>query len=76
MQTFMRAPAYGIRAASDVIRKDVPGTLDPGDWFFEPTGMIHSATRHGNERTAVLVTGLVEHNQPFVQRVESGTPMP
>ena len=34
------------------------------------TGMIHSASNPGDEPVIVMVTGLVDPNQPFTQCVE------
>jgi quercetin dioxygenase-like cupin family protein len=69
----MRAPANGTPAASEPVTKGVPVTLNPGDWFVEPKGMVHQASNSGTEQTVVLLSGLVDPNQPLVQCV-SGTP--
>ena len=69
----MRAAADGTPAVSEPMTKGMPVTLDPGDWFVEPGGMVHAAFNNGSEPTVVLLTGLVDPNQPLVQCID-GTP--
>lgn len=59
--------------ASETMTKGVTVTLDPGDWFVEPGGMVHTGFNNGSEPTVVLITGVVDPNQPLVQCIE-GTP--
>ncbi|HET8524760.1 MAG TPA: cupin domain-containing protein [Thermomicrobiales bacterium] len=68
-----RAAANGTPAASEPMEKGASLTLNPGDWFAEPKGMVHEASNPGTEPTVVLLTGLVDPNQPLVQCV-GGTP--
>lgn len=58
---------------SEPMTKGVTLTLDPGDWFVEPGGMVHTGFNNGTEPTVVLLTGVVDPNLPLVQCVE-GTP--
>jgi quercetin dioxygenase-like cupin family protein len=73
-QTIMRGGSAATPGASEQATKGVPVMLGPGDWFVEPKGMIHAASNPGTDPTVVLITGLVDPNQPFVQCVESATP--
>lgn len=59
--------------ASETMTRGVTLTLDPGDWFVEPEGMVHTVFNTGSEPTVILITGVVDPNQPLVQCVE-GTP--
>lgn len=47
--------------------------LDPGDWFIE-TGMIHAASNLSDGPTTVLLTGLIEPNQPLTICVDEASP--
>jgi quercetin dioxygenase-like cupin family protein len=58
---------------SEPMTKGVTLTLDPGDWFVEPGGMVHTGFNNGSEPTTVLLTGVVDPNLPLVQCIE-GTP--
>jgi quercetin dioxygenase-like cupin family protein len=71
--TVNRAAVNGTPAASEPMVKGAPLTLNPGDWFAEPKGMVHEASNPGTEPTVVLLTGLVDPNQPLVQ-CAGGTP--
>ena len=53
--------------------KGVTLTLNAGDGFVEPGGMVHTGFNKGSEPTVVLLSGLVDPSQPLVQCVE-GTP--
>jgi quercetin dioxygenase-like cupin family protein len=74
--SIMRAASGATPGASEQATKGAPIMLGPGDWFVEPKGMIHSASNPGTDPTVVLVTGLIDPNQPFVQCIESATPTP
>jgi quercetin dioxygenase-like cupin family protein len=63
----------GATGESESMTKGVTLTLDPGDWFVEPGGMVHTGFNNGSEPTVVLLTGVVDPSQPLVQCVE-GTP--
>ena len=69
----MRGSTGATPGTSEPTTGGIPTSLNPGDWFVEPEGMVHMAFNQGSEPTVVLVTGLVDPNQPFVQCVE-GTP--
>ena len=73
-QTINRAATDATPAAQESVTTGVPTTLGACDWFEEPTGMVHMATNPGSEPTVVLVSGLVDPNQPFVQCQEMPTP--
>jgi quercetin dioxygenase-like cupin family protein len=47
--------------------------LTPGDWLVEPAGMVHSARSATDEPTVVLVTGLVDPAQPFIQCLDDAS---
>jgi quercetin dioxygenase-like cupin family protein len=69
----MRAATGATPGTSETMTRGTPMSLNPGDSFVEPEGMVHMASNQGSEPTVVLVTGLVDPNQPFVQCIE-GTP--
>jgi quercetin dioxygenase-like cupin family protein len=69
----MRAATDSTPGGSEPMTKGVPSTLNPGDWFVEPGGMVHTGFNHGTEPTVVLLTGLVDPSKPLVQCLE-GTP--
>jgi quercetin dioxygenase-like cupin family protein len=69
----VRAATGATPAASEPMTKGTPLTLNPGDWFVEPKGVVHNAFDHGSDRTVVLLTGLVDPTLPFVQCYQ-GTP--
>lgn len=71
--TITRAPKDGTPSVTEPMTKGMPVTLAPGDWFVEMTGMVHTGYNHGSEPTVVLISGLVDPNQPLIQCVE-GTP--
>jgi quercetin dioxygenase-like cupin family protein len=73
--TVMRAASGATPGASEPMTTGMPMTLNPGDWFVEPEGMVHEAFNHGSEPTSVVFAGLVDPVQPLVQCVE-GTPTP
>lgn len=58
---------------SETMTQGTPMTLNTGDGFVEPEGMVHTAFNYGDEPTVVLLTGVVDPNLPLVQCVE-GTP--
>ncbi len=58
---------------SETMTQGSPTTLNPGDWFVEPEGMVHTAFNTGDAPTVVLLTGVIDPSQPLVQCVE-GTP--
>ncbi len=68
-----RAATDSTPATSETMTQGVPMTLNPGDGFVEPEGMVHTAFNFGNEPTVVLLTGVVDADVPLVQCVE-GTP--
>ena len=63
----------GATGASETMTPGVTLTLDPGDWFVEPGGMVHTGFNNGSEPSVVLLSGVVDPNQPLVQCIE-GTP--
>lgn len=69
----MRAPTGATPGVSEAMTMGTPLTLNSGDWFVEPMGMVHTAFNTGSEPAVVLLTGLVDPSLPFVQCVE-GTP--
>ena len=71
----MRAGFDATPASSVPMSPGEPVMLESRDWFVEPEGMVHTAFSHGVDPTVVLLTGLVDPNQPFVQCVV-GTPTP
>jgi quercetin dioxygenase-like cupin family protein len=68
-----RAATDGTPATTETMTKGVTLTLNAGDGFVEPGGMVHTGFNNGTEPTVVLLTGLVDPSQPLVQCVE-GTP--
>ncbi len=68
-----RAATDGTPATTETMTKGVTLTLDAGDGFVEPGGMVHTGFNNGSEPTVVLLSGLVDPNLPLVQCVE-GTP--
>ena len=69
----MRAATDVAPSGSETMTMGTPMTLNPGDWFVEPEGMVHTAFNTGSEPTVVLITGLVDPSQPLIQCV-AGTP--
>jgi quercetin dioxygenase-like cupin family protein len=67
----MRAATDAEPAMSELMTMGVPTTFNPGDWFVEPEGMVHTAINNGSVPAVVLVSGLVDPNLPFVQCVAS-----
>jgi quercetin dioxygenase-like cupin family protein len=59
--------------STETMEMGTPLTLNAGDWFVEPEGMVHTAFNTGDEPAVVLLTGVVDPNLPLVQCVE-GTP--
>jgi quercetin dioxygenase-like cupin family protein len=45
-----------------------------GDEIFEQAGVVHTARNAGNTPVVVLVAGLVDPTQPFLQPMDMGTP--
>jgi len=68
-----RAPVGGTPAVTEPVTMGTPVTLNPGDWFVEMTGMVHTAFNNGSEPTIILLSGLIDPSQPLVQCIE-GTP--
>lgn len=69
----VRAATGATPGVSEPMSAGATVTVNPGDWFVEPVDMVHMALNTGSEPTVVLVTGVVDPSQPFVQCVE-GTP--
>lgn len=63
----MRAETDSTPAAAEPVQAGTEYVLNPGDWLVEPPGMVHSARGTADEPTVVLVTGLVDPAQPFIQ---------
>lgn len=64
-----RAPVDGTAVAADPVTPHQAITANPGDWFVE-AGSIHEAWNRSDQPAVLIVTGLVDPNQPFVQCVD------
>ncbi|MEZ4531088.1 MAG: cupin domain-containing protein [Thermomicrobiales bacterium] len=71
--TVTRAASNGTPEVSEPLTNGMMATLNPGDSFVEPAGMVHTAFNNGSESAVLLATGLIDPNQPATQCVE-GTP--
>lgn len=69
----MRVAANGTPTMSEPMTMGTVTTVNTGDWFAEPEGMLHDAVNSGTVPTVVLISGLVDPNLPLVQCAE-GTP--
>ena len=65
----MRGGTASQPSAAEHVAYNVPVVLEAGDWFEDPSGIVHSASNPGTEPTVALVSGLVDPDQPFTQCV-------
>lgn len=61
-----RAATDGTPVPSDPVTPNEEITVNTGDWFVE-AGSVHEAWNRSDEPAVLLVTALVDPNQPFVQ---------
>jgi quercetin dioxygenase-like cupin family protein len=62
--TITRAASAGTPAATETIAAGQEVLLNPGDSFIE-TGMVHEAWNRGDDPVIVIVSALIEEDQPL-----------
>jgi len=62
--TFTRAADAGTPAATETVSANEEILLGPGDGFVE-TGMVHEAWNRGDEPVVVIVSALIQPDQPL-----------
>ncbi len=75
--TVLEGSAEVTRRATGATETVAVGTevvLEAGDSMLEPEGIVHVARGAGTEPAVLLLAGLVDETQPYVQPVEPGTP--
>lgn len=60
--------------ATETVTAGTEVVLEAGDSMLEPEGIVHNARNAGTEPVVLLLAGLVDEAQPYVQPVEPGTP--
>jgi quercetin dioxygenase-like cupin family protein len=60
--------------ATETVAAGTEVVLEAGDAMFEPEGAVHVARNAGTEPVVILLAGVVDEVQPFIQPVEPGTP--
>ena len=71
-----RGAATGSPAATEQLTAGQDVVAKAGDAIFEQAGVLHSARNAGDTSVVVLVAGLVDPTQDFLQPMEMGTPAP
>jgi quercetin dioxygenase-like cupin family protein len=60
--------------ATETVAVGTEVVLEAGDAMFEGEGAVHVARNAGPEPVVILLAGVVDEAQPFIQPVEPGTP--
>lgn len=72
-----RAATNGTPEPTEILATGEEAVFHAGDAIFEQAGVVHTAKNNGSTPVVVLVAGLVDPTQPFLQPVEvhdMGTP--
>lgn len=69
-----RAVASGTPEPTEKLASGQDVVAHPGDAIFEQAGVVHTARNAGTTPVVVLVAGLVDPTQPFLQPMDMGTP--
>jgi quercetin dioxygenase-like cupin family protein len=64
----------GKTGATETVAVGTEVVLEAGDAMFEGEGVVHVARNAGTEPVVILLAGVVDEAQPFIQPVEPGTP--
>jgi quercetin dioxygenase-like cupin family protein len=66
----------GTPTAAEVVTPGTEVLLEPGEWFIEVPGVVHTVRNSGDEPAVILVSGLVAVDEPLLQPMEAGMATP